>query len=76
MSDLGKSHHHGVEGWHRSSQIFEVGRKAEDGRDWTGFLEPAPRQRARELLRKVPGHGVLVLLQPAVVSKVGRNSER
>lgn len=51
-------------------------REAEDGRDWTQFLELAPRQRARELFRKVREHEVLVLLQPTVVRDVGRGSER
>lgn len=40
------------------------------------FLELAPRQRARKLLRKVPEHEVLVLLQPTVVSNVQRDFER
>jgi hypothetical protein len=56
--------------------MLEVERAAEDGRDWTQFLERAPRQRSRELLRKVPELEVLVLLQPTGVSIVGRNFER
>lgn len=39
-------------------------------------MELAPRQRTRELLGNVPEHEVLVLLQPTVVSNVGRNYER
>lgn len=57
--------------WHSSLEIFEVQRETEDGRDWTQFLELAPGQRARKLLRKLWGHEVLDLVQQTVVNKWG-----